>query len=166
MLKSKELRVKAWSSLKGKYWRAFLVVLVLGLFASIGTSLQTGSQSLTDLVNMVDPSEMDATMEMGAAVVGTAASVMGIVGMGLIVLGSDVTVEAGAIVEDSVLLNGVTVKAGAQVRYAILDSNVIVGEKAVVGEPKNTAADVAVVGAKHCVAEGEIVPAGAMISDN
>ena len=65
------------------YWRAFLVVLVLGLFASIGTSLQTGSQSLTDLVNMVDPSEMDATMEMGAAVVGTAASVMGIVGMAI-----------------------------------------------------------------------------------
>jgi uncharacterized membrane protein len=81
MLTSKELRVKAWNSLKGKYWRAFLVVLVLGLLASIGTSMEAGSQNLTDLVNMVDPSEMDETMELGAAVIGTAASAIGFVGM-------------------------------------------------------------------------------------
>ena len=44
MLKSKELRVKAWNSLKGKYWMAFAVVLVLGLLSSIGTSMLTCSQ--------------------------------------------------------------------------------------------------------------------------
>lgn len=83
MLTSKELKVKAWNSLKGKYWRAFLVILVLGLLASIGTSLETGSQNLTDMLNLVDPSEMDETMELGAAVVGTIATVMAVVGMAI-----------------------------------------------------------------------------------
>ena len=83
MLTSKELRVKAWNSLKGKYWRAFLVSLVLGLLASIGTSLETGSQNLTETINLVDPSEMDETMELGAAVVGTIATVMAVVGMAI-----------------------------------------------------------------------------------
>ena len=81
------------------------------------------------------------------------------------VLGSDVTVEAGALVEDSVLLSGVTVKAGAVVRYSILDSNVTVGANAVVGENRSTAAGIAVIGADYTVADGEIVPAGAMVSD-
>ena len=83
MLTSKELRVKAWNSLKGKYWRAFLVILVLGLLASGGTSLQTSSQTLTETINLVDPSEMDETMELGAAVVGTIATVMAVVGMAI-----------------------------------------------------------------------------------
>ena len=83
MLTSKELRAKAWNSLKGKYWRAFLVILVLGLLASIGTSLETCSQNLTDMLNLVDPSEMDETMELGAAVVGTIATVMAVVGMAI-----------------------------------------------------------------------------------
>ena len=83
MLTSKELRVKAWNSLKGKYWRAFLVILVLGLLASIGTSLETGSQNLTETINLVDPSEMDETMELGAAVVGTIATAMAVVGMAI-----------------------------------------------------------------------------------
>ena len=83
MLTSKELRAKAWNSLKGKYWRAFLVILVLGLLASIGTSLETSSQTLTETINLVDPSEMDETMELGAAVVGTIATVMAVVGMAI-----------------------------------------------------------------------------------
>ena len=37
MLKSKELRVEAWESLKGKYWMAFAVVIVAGLIGSVGT---------------------------------------------------------------------------------------------------------------------------------
>ena len=83
MLTSKELRAKAWNSLKGKYWRAFLVILVLGLLASGGTSLQTSSQTLTETINLVDPSEMDETMELGAAVVGTIATIMAVVGMAI-----------------------------------------------------------------------------------
>ena len=81
MMKSKELRVKAWNSLKGKFWMAFFVVLVLGFLSSIGTGVMTCSQDMMEIVNMVDPSEMDPTMELGAAVISAAASVIGIVGM-------------------------------------------------------------------------------------
>ena len=81
MMKSKELRVKAWNSLKGKFWMAFFVVLVLGFLSSIGTGVMTCSQNMMEIVEMVDPSEMDSTMELGAAVISAAASVIGIVGM-------------------------------------------------------------------------------------
>ena len=80
MLKSKELRAKAWASLKGKYWLAVAVVLVLGILVSVGSSLVTCSQNMTELLDMVDPSEMDSTMELGAAVISGIASVFGTVG--------------------------------------------------------------------------------------
>lgn len=81
------------------------------------------------------------------------------------VLGNDVRIEPGALVEDSVLMSNVTICAGASVRYAILDSGVIVGAGATVGEPQQTASGIAVIGADCTVADGERVPAGAMISD-
>ena len=80
MLKSKELRVKAWNSLKGKYWMAFLVVLAVGALCSIGTGMMTCSQNMMDIVNTVDPSEMDSTAQLGAIVLIGAASVIGIIG--------------------------------------------------------------------------------------
>ena len=80
MLKSKELRAKAWESLKGKYWMAFLVVLVLGFLASIGSSVVTCSQNLVNIVNMVDPAELDSTMLLGAIVLTGAALVIAVVG--------------------------------------------------------------------------------------
>ena len=80
MLKSKELRVKAWESLKGKYWKAFLVVLVLGLLVSIGSSMVSYSQNMMNIVNMVDPSEMDSTAAIGALVITGSALVICIVG--------------------------------------------------------------------------------------
>ena len=69
MLKSKELRKKAWESLKGKYWMAFVVVIVMGALSSIGTSMVTISQNMTNTVNMVDPAQMDSTMKLGALVI-------------------------------------------------------------------------------------------------
>ena len=81
------------------------------------------------------------------------------------VLGAGVTVGKGAVVEDSVLMNGVTVEEGATVRYSILDENVTVGKNATVGESKDTAEGIAVVGAGIRIPEKATVPAGAMISD-
>ncbi len=81
------------------------------------------------------------------------------------VLGPGVTVGAGAVVEDSVIFNDVHIGAGATVRYAILDGNVTVGAGATVGESRETASGIAVIGADCKVADGETVPAGAMISD-
>ena len=81
MLKSKELRAKAWNSLKGKYWKAFLVVLVLGALVSIGTGLVTYAQSMTEIVDAVDPSQMDSTMKLGAMVITVAALAVSIAGL-------------------------------------------------------------------------------------
>ena len=61
--------------------------------------------------------------------------------------------------------NDVTVKAGATVRYSILDANVTVGKNATVGEDRQTASDIAVVGADVVIPDGKNVPAGAMISE-
>jgi uncharacterized membrane protein len=80
MLKSKELRARAWNSLKGKYWLAFAVVLVIGALCSVGTGLLSLNQDITDMIGMVDLSDMDATMKMGAALLGSVASTMGIIG--------------------------------------------------------------------------------------
>ena len=80
MMNSKELRVKAWNSLKGKYWMALLVVFVLGLLTSIGTSLISLSQSLTEIVTSVDPAEMDSTAATGALVILGASMITVIVG--------------------------------------------------------------------------------------
>ena len=41
-----------------------------------------------------------------------------------------------------------------------------VGANAVVGEDRATAAGIAVIGADHTVADGDTVPAGAMVSNN
>jgi len=81
MLKSKELRAKAWNSLKDKYWMAFIVVIVSGLLVSIGTGLVSAAQSMIDIVSMVDPSEMDSTMELGAVVINIMAFVLCIAGL-------------------------------------------------------------------------------------
>ena len=83
MLNSKELRVKAWNSLKGKYWMAFIVCLVLGLLVSIGTSMISISQNLTEVVGMVDPSQMDSTMQLGALVLTGAALVIALIGFAI-----------------------------------------------------------------------------------
>ncbi len=80
MLRSKELRAKAWESLKGKYWLAFAVTLVLGLISSVGTSVISFSQNLIDFVNTVDPAEMDSTMQLGALVINGVAGVSAIIG--------------------------------------------------------------------------------------
>ena len=79
------------------------------------------------------------------------------------VLGNDVFVGKGALVEDSVIMNGARVEDGAIVRYSILDAGVVVGKNARVGEDKATASGIAVLGADYKVADGDVVPAGAML---
>ena len=46
MLKSKELRAKAWESLKGKYWKAFWVSIVTGIIYSLGVSFTVSTAAL------------------------------------------------------------------------------------------------------------------------
>ena len=80
MLKSKELRAKAWESLKGKYWMAFVVTLVTGLIGSIGNTFITFGQELSAVLGLVDPAEMDSTMALGALVLNGVVIVAAIIG--------------------------------------------------------------------------------------
>ncbi len=79
------------------------------------------------------------------------------------VLGANVYVGKGAVVEDSVVMSDTRIEEGAVVRYSILDTGVTVGKDARVGEDKATAQGIAVLGADYKVNDKEVVPAGAML---
>ena len=80
MLKSKELRVRAWESLKGKYWMAFAVIIVTGLIASVGNAFVSFGQNLGEVLGMVDPAELDSTMVIGALVLNGVVIISAIIG--------------------------------------------------------------------------------------
>lgn len=82
------------------------------------------------------------------------------------VLSSNVIVEKGAVVKDSVIMSGTVIKAGARVEYAIIDSNSEISEKANVGEPKEHAKGIAVVGSGLIVASNAKIASDAMINND
>ncbi len=75
------------------------------------------------------------------------------------VLGANVRIMKGAVVEDAVLMGDCVIQAGAHVSYAIIDREVLIGENAVVGKPRSEAKGIALLG------EGVQVPAGGSIED-
>ncbi len=83
------------------------------------------------------------------------------------VLGRGVEVQAGAVVEDSVLLDDVLVEAGSRVRTSVLDRGVRVGRDATVGAPppgtRLTDEVVTLVGQDSQVRRGTSVVAGARL---
>ncbi len=76
------------------------------------------------------------------------------------VLGPDVTVAAGAVVEDSVLLHGVRVERGATVRRSIVDEKATIRARARVGGQKEPTA----IGMHASVKAGTVVKAGAHVN--
>ncbi len=81
------------------------------------------------------------------------------------VLGSGVKVAAGAVVRDSVLMGDTEIGADAKVDYSIIDTNVIIGEGAVVGVEKGKAKGIAVLGEDVVVKAGAVIEDGAIISE-
>ena len=81
------------------------------------------------------------------------------------VLGTGVKVMEGAAVCDSVIMSDVVIEPGAQVNYSIVDSGVTVGKNATVGEVRNVAREITVIGAGINIAEGQTVKEGEMLSD-
>lgn len=81
------------------------------------------------------------------------------------VLGTGVKVMEGAAVCDSVIMSDVVIEPGAQVNYSIVDSGVTVGKNATVGEVRNVAREITVIGAGINIAEGQNVKEGEMLSD-
>ena len=82
------------------------------------------------------------------------------------VLSSNVIVEKGAVVKDSVIMSGSVIKAGAHVEYAIIDSDSVISEKATVGEAKEHAKGIAVVGSGLIVAPKAKIASDAMINND
>ena len=82
------------------------------------------------------------------------------------VLSSNVVIEKGATVKDSVIMSGTVVKAGARIDYSIIDEDVIVGENAAVGEARETAKGIAVLGRNVSIGKDAKISAGAMIDKN
>ena len=75
------------------------------------------------------------------------------------VLGENVQVMEGAVVEDSVLMGDCVIGEGAVVQYAIIDREVEVRAAARVGKPRSQAKGIAVIG------EGVVIEAGAVVAD-
>ena len=67
------------------------------------------------------------------------------------VLGSDVIVEKGGVVRDSVIMDGVRVCAGATVDYAIVDEKSVILEGSSVGAPKADGVEITVIAARSVV---------------
>ena len=67
------------------------------------------------------------------------------------VLGSDVIIEKGAAVRDSVIMDGVRVCAGAMVDYSIVDEKSVILEGAAVGTPRTEGAEITVIAARSVV---------------
>ena len=84
------------------------------------------------------------------------------------ILFSNVTVEEGAVVRDSIVMPGTVVKSGATVQYAIVAENAVIEKDAVVGQRAEDMEDlnewgVAVVGSGVTVGEGASVAPKAMV---
>ena len=81
------------------------------------------------------------------------------------VLSSNVIVEKGAIVKDSVIMSGTVVKSNASVYYSIIDGNSVISENAKVGEERDLAKGIAVIGSDLIIAPNTVVASDAMINN-
>ena len=78
------------------------------------------------------------------------------------VIGCNVVVEKGAVVRDSVIMANTVVKSGATVNYSIVDENVVI-HSATVGEAKETATGIAVLGRGITIGDGVTVKGGEIL---
>lgn len=81
------------------------------------------------------------------------------------VLSHGVTVEAGAVVKNSVIMANTYIGKDASVSHAILDENIIVEEGAKIGADKDTDTGISVIGNGCIIAAGTTVAAGEMVSE-
>ena len=81
------------------------------------------------------------------------------------VLGAGVKVMPGAYVKDCVLMGDCVIESGANVNYSIIDVGVTVGAGAIIGESKESAKGIAVLGEDIKVPAGYNIAAGEIISE-
>lgn len=79
------------------------------------------------------------------------------------VISSNVVVEEGAVVKDSVIMSGSVIRSGASVNYSIIDENVVVEETAEIGDAKEDAKGISVLGRNITVGKGVKIKGGDII---
>ena len=82
------------------------------------------------------------------------------------VLGSNVIINKGAIVKNSIIMSDTTIGADAIIDYSIIDEGVTVGNSAKIGDTKETANGITVLGRNICVADNTVVESGLIIDKN
>lgn len=82
------------------------------------------------------------------------------------VLASGVEVEEGAVVRDAVIMRRCKIGKNARVEYALLDEYCVVGENAVVGAPRDSGCDVALVADHVVIGANQTVDGGEMLEEN
>ena len=81
------------------------------------------------------------------------------------VLGAGVKVMPGAYVRDCVLMGDCVIESGATVNYSIIDTGVTVGVGSIIGEAKDTAKGITVIGEGLEIPNGTVIAAGEIISE-
>ena len=79
------------------------------------------------------------------------------------ILGSNVTVEKGAVVKNSIIMSDTNIKEDSLIDYSIIDENVQIGKNVKIGEEKETNKGIAVLGRNITVSDGVIVEGGKII---
>lgn len=79
------------------------------------------------------------------------------------VISENVTIGKGAVVKNSVIMRGTVIGEGARVNYGVIDENVTIGKGAVVGGDDGSKDKIALVGRETVVADGAVVPSGAIV---
>ncbi len=82
------------------------------------------------------------------------------------VLFNSVKVAQGAVVKDCVLLPGAVIEAGAVVEYSIIDSDTVISAGVHIGAPKESGAEITVIGSGLKVTTEHKIPVGAMVNEN
>ncbi|MBQ3100585.1 MAG: glucose-1-phosphate adenylyltransferase [Clostridia bacterium] len=80
------------------------------------------------------------------------------------ILFEGVLVEKGACVHDSIIMDGVTVEADSCVEYSIIDSNATVQSGVKLGEVRDKAKGITLIGNGVSIAKEHIIPAGDMVN--
>ena len=79
------------------------------------------------------------------------------------VLSSGVIVKKGAKVIDSVIMQDTVIEEGAVVEYSIIDENTVISKNAKIGEPKDKAKGIALLGRNITIGEGVSIAGGEIV---
>ena len=81
------------------------------------------------------------------------------------VLGENVRVMKGAVVEDAVLMGDLVIGEGAHVYYSIVDRDVVIGKNATVGKPRSEAKGISVIGEGARIKDNQTVADGEQVTE-